>query len=263
VNDRLSSRRRPLRGSPGTATLNPPVRNAVRRFVRLLAGSGWAPKAIEKEVAKTCRRIPRSRPFAAHRRQPGSAGRVLTLWLSDPAYLDPHGRPRPLPLRGARLSMETLARRVDPQLDVSHVLRYLEDGDGVKRVGSRYVPRNRELVFRDRMSTTGSMQGLFGLLQTLERNQSFRTRISRRPQPLAQNPSLTVSAVGPFKNRLGQLSGRLLARLDAEMERCEKARRKRQRRVRVGVGIYRYQERPVARGRRRPMIKRHGKSRAR
>jgi hypothetical protein len=227
VNDGSSSRRGPLRGSLRTATLSPRVRSAVRRFVRLLA-CGCPPKEIEMEVARTCGRTPRSRPFAAHHRHPGNARRVLTLWLSDPAYLDLRGRPRRLPLRGARLSIETLARRVDPKLNVSQVLRYLQDREEVIRVRSRYVPRNREQILRDR------------------------------------DPSLPVSAIGPLKNRLGQLSSRLLARLDVEMQRLGKTRRKRQRRMRVGVGIRRFQEdRPVARGRRRPMVKRHGKSRER
>ena len=52
----------------------------------------------------------------------------MTLWFSDPEYVDAVGAPRPLSLRGSALSIEALARRIDPTLDVPTVLKFLQRG---------------------------------------------------------------------------------------------------------------------------------------
>lgn len=237
--------------------LEGPVRRAIHRFVRLLAWSGCSPEAIEKEVADACRHIPRSWSFTPDARHPGDAGHVLTLWFADPAYLDSQGQPRPLPLRGASASIEALTRRVDPKLDVRYVLRYLKDGGAVKRVGERYVPQDRVVIFRERTHTTASIAGLFGLLRTLVHNQWSGRGAPRRVQQFARNPSFPVSAIAPFQKRLRQLVRRFLVPVDADMHRREKARKRGERTVRMGVGVYQFEEdAPSSPERARPQARR-------
>jgi hypothetical protein len=241
-----------------------PVRRAIRRFVRLLAWSGCAPEAVEKEVAEACRGIPKSWSFAPDSRHAGDAGHVLTLWFADPAYLGARGQPRPLPLRGPALSLETLTHRVDPGLDVRYVLRYLKDGGAVKQVGERYVPQDRVVIFRDRSHTTASIAGLFGLLSTLEHNQWAGKRSPRRVQQFVRNPHLPVSAVVPFQARVRKFLHRLLVQFDAELHRREKTRKKGERTVRMGVGVYQFEEdAPTGRESPRPANRRRHKGRAR
>ena len=76
---------------------------AVGRFVRVLGRCGYEPDAIERKVSAACRRIPKSwaRSHPATLREMRDASHVLTLWFSDPAFLDASGKPRALPLRGA------------------------------------------------------------------------------------------------------------------------------------------------------------------
>jgi hypothetical protein len=228
-------------------TLEPPVREAVQRFVRVLAGCGCSPQAIRKEVLDACQRIPRSWSNPANLREAGDPGHVMTLWFSDPAYLDMRGNPRSLPLRGTPLSIETLAHRIDPKLDVRHVVHYLERGGALKRTGRRYLPRDRVLIFRGREYITPALRGLFGLLGTLEHNQWCDSGTARRMQLFSHNPRFPVSAAGAFEKGLRHLVNDLLIQADADMHRRERARRKGERTVRMGVGVYQFQEEPPPR----------------
>jgi hypothetical protein len=180
------------------------------------------------------------------RRHRGDAAHVMTLWFSDPTFLDARGYPRPLPLRGSRLSIEALAQRVDPKLDAADVLRYLEEGEVVKRTGQRYVPRDRVLMLRDRGYLRVQIRGLLGLLQTLEHNEWCDRRTPRRVQLWCHNPRFPVSAAEPFEKRLRQMVNRLAVRIDADMHRRERARKPGERTVTMGVGVYQFEEDPAA-----------------
>src|SRR5438874_13533717 len=121
-----SSRRTPRPRWPrGRApTLDARAVEAVTRFVRLLVRCGCAPKEIGKEVVKACRAVPTSWARQTKTTVPEveRAAHTLTLWFSDPEYLDSRGNPRPLPIRGTGPSLESLSRRLDPRVGVSEVL---------------------------------------------------------------------------------------------------------------------------------------------
>jgi hypothetical protein len=93
---------------PAPSALESQARAAMRSFVRVLARRGCAPRDLEQQLVRACREIPESWLHEVEARDPGAPAHVLTLWFSDPAYLDALGNPKPLPLRG-RNSIETLA----------------------------------------------------------------------------------------------------------------------------------------------------------
>lgn len=229
-------------GRSEASPLDSPASRAVQGFVRLLAGAGYATQAIQDEVLTACRRMPTSVTDSVERRHRGDVGHVMTLWFSDPMFLDARGYPRPLPLRGSRFSIETLAHRIDPNLDAARVLRYLEAGGVVKRSGQRYVPRNRAVIFRDRGHLRVQIRGLFGLIRTLEHNEWCDRRTRRRVQLWCHNPSFPVNAAAPFEKGLRQLVDRLAVRVDADMHRRERARRPGERTVTMGLGVYQFEE---------------------
>jgi hypothetical protein len=102
-----------------TSTLDSQAIEAVVRFVRVLARCGCTPKDIAQEVLKAGREIPKSWAQTAKSaiREIDVAVHVLTVWFAEPAYLDPKGNPRPLPLHGPGPSLEALSMRVDRSLD--------------------------------------------------------------------------------------------------------------------------------------------------
>lgn len=250
----------PKTSRPEASPLDSPAIRAVQGFVRLLAGAGYATQAIQEEVITACRRVPTSVTDSAERRHRGDVAHVMTLWFSDPTFLDARGYTRPLPLRGSRFSIETLAHRIDPKVDAARVLRYLEEGGVIKRAGQRYVPRNRAVIFRDRGHLRVQIRGLFGLIRTLEHNEWCDRRTPRRVQLWCHNPSFPVSAAAPFEKGLRQMVNRLAVRVDADMHRRERTRRPGERTVTMGLGVYQFEEDPTADAAR---VRRRGKTRRR
>jgi hypothetical protein len=228
-------------------TLEPQARQAVHRFIRALAHCGCTPQAIEHEVTKACRQIPVSWLSRADLRDSLEPAHVMTLWFSDPACLDARGNPRSLPLRGSPVSLEALAHRIDPNLDVRYVARYLEHGGALRRLGNRYLPRDRVLILRGRERMTPFLRGLFGLLRTLEHNRQCRGRSPGWLELISSNPRFPVSAVRSFEKRLRVLINRLLVKVDADMHRHECAARKGEQTVRMGVGVYQFEDGPAPR----------------
>jgi len=247
----MSAHRRSRTRHP--STLDSRALEAVQRFVRVLARYGCTPEDIAREVTNAVRQIPRSwasRAMAALC-DPDDAGHVLTLWFSDPAYLDFRGNPRPLPFRGAGGSLEALARRVDRNLEAREVLKFLVRHGGLKRVGTRYVPRDRKIILRRAGGPLyfRNLRGLLGMLRTLEHNSQPKRRVPGWFEALAANPSFPVSARQAFEKRLGRLAWRFLYHIDADMHRRERERKPDEQTVRLGVGVYRFEEGPLPRGR--------------
>jgi hypothetical protein len=225
--------------------LDAPALEAVGRFVRVLGRCGYQPDAIEQEVVAACRKIPKSwaRSFPATLREMRDASHVLTLWFSDPAFLDATGNPRALPLRGARASLEALVRRVDRSISASELLSYLLRMRALRVVHSRYVPRDRVLSLRGAGGPDNfrGLRGLLGMLRTLEHNGLPKSRASGWFEAFAENPRFPVSRLLAFEKRLRRFGNRALLQLDADMHRREIARRPNERTIRLGVGMYQFE----------------------
>jgi hypothetical protein len=225
----------------------------VARFVRVLARCGCAPNEIGKEVLKACREIPKSWAQNPKATVPemDAAAHALTLWFSDPAYLDASGNPRPLPVRGAAPSLESLSLRFDPKLDVQEVLRHLRRPSVLRRVGARHVPRDRVLSFRGSGSPyhSRSLRTLLAMLSTLEHNSGPRRSTPGWFEVFAVNPRIPVSQVPGFDQRLRRRGNGFIVETDADLLSCERARKANEPTVCVGVGVYRFEEQPLPRER--------------
>lgn len=248
-----STRRRRTLARGHSSSIDSRALEAVGRFVRILARVGCTPEDIAREVGKACRQVPKSwaHKAMAALRQIDDASHVLTLWFSDPAYLDPRGNPQPLPLRGAGGSLESLVRRVDRKLDASDVRRYLSRGGALRRIGRRYVPRDRALSLRGARDPVRfhQVRALLGMLRTLEHNIQPKPQAAEWFEFFAENPHFPASARQGFDKRLRRLGMRFLYQLDTDMHRRERARQAGDRTVRLGVGVYRFEDegRPLKR----------------
>jgi hypothetical protein len=241
-------------GSPGrkprqSSTLDGRAIEAATRFVRVLARCGCAPKDIAREVLRACRKVPRSwaKNAIATVRGMDAAAHIVTLWYSEPAYLDSRGNPRPLPLRGPGASLESLLEQVDRKLDTQEVLRHLLRRQVLRRFGSRYLPRERLVSFRGTGAPyhSRSLRGLVSMLRTLEHNSEPERSTPGWFEVIAVNPRFPMSSRAAFDERLRRLGMRWLVQIDADMHRRERSRRKGERTVPLGVGIYRFEESPL------------------
>jgi len=219
---------------------------AIERFVRLLAHCACAPDAVLEQVRRACAQIPRrwvSKAQAAPR-EIRDATHVLTVWFSDPAYLDRRGAPRPLPLRGSRYSLETLVSSVDRGLDAGAVLAYFVKARALRRRGSRYVPWRRALSLRGMRGPNEFryLRALLSLLRTFEHNSRPRRQVPSWFEFAADNPRIPKRACGKFDEFVRVRAMRYLYDADSELRRLELTCKPGEPTVRLGTGVYRFEE---------------------
>jgi len=116
----------------------------------VVASAGYTPREIETAVKRECRNLPKT--WVREKREPlpgmDAAARMLELWYSDTRYLDSNANPRPLPLRGETLSLESFSLQIAPNLAVEEVLRHLLHPGVLRETEAGYVPRDRVLWIR-------------------------------------------------------------------------------------------------------------------
>ena len=240
------TRRKAARMSP-PKRLDPHAQEAVARFVRLLAQRGMTPDGIAREVIAACRRIPKSvgsdsapesLPYRHH------TSHILTLWFSDPKFLGPDGTPRPLPVHGNEESVEALAKQVDSRVDADEMVRFLERAKALRRVGDRYVPRERMMVLRGTgiAASVRKLRVLLAMLRAFEHNQRSKRQVPGWIEAFAYNPCFPARAIPAFDRKVRAHASKLLVQLDGDMHREERLRDPNEPTVRVGVGVYRFEE---------------------
>jgi len=242
---RLPSRRVPNAAASSTR-LDPHTREAIVRFVRLLAQCGITPESIAREASAASTKVPKSwagrskhtLPYLHH------TSHILTLWFSDPRFLGPEGAPRPLPVQGPEESIEALVQRVDLRLDASEVVRFLVRSRVLRAVGDRYVPRERSVVLRGRDVVDGfrKLRGLLGMLRAFEHNQRSKRQVPTWFEATADNPRFPVRAIPAFDRKVRAHANKLLLQLDGDMHREERSRDPNEPTVRIAVGVYRFEE---------------------
>lgn len=232
----------------GSGPIDRDTRDAIHRFVRVLAQRGCPTRAIQEEVALACEGLTdvQAGEPAPWRRVDDSA-HVLTLWFSDPAYTDREGEPSPLQTLGPAPSLEALVSRVDPALDVTQVLEVLRRTGSVRQVGERYAPRKRSLVMRDARDLPDVLGGLFGHLQTFEHN-GWGPRDDPRLETYSLNRNIPLSAVADLEGKMRTMGERFILQTDATLHDAEAERRPGERTVHMGIGVYEWIYDPLAPG---------------
>lgn len=228
----------PKNQARGPGTIDSAAREALRRIVRLLTHRGCSAREIEEEVALVCKQMPQEPPpQVTNARLLEDSGHVLTLWFSDPAYTSAEGALRPLPLSGAAPSIEALVRRVNPDLDVHQVLQTLRRGGALRELGSQFVARRRDLIFRDSELLRDTLGSLFGLLMTLEHNR-WGPRDQPRLELFSVNRSVPRRAIGEVERKTRPIADQMLRRADEAMHDIELEAAPGEATVEMGLGVY-------------------------
>lgn len=241
---RATRRARKTARSRGAA---PPalVLEAIERFVRVLARTGVPARELARAFRDACDRVPATlvREGRHEVRKTIDALHVVTLWFSDPDFLDAEGRPLALTAEGRGPSIASLIRRIDASLDPSEAIEYLLKVNALRRKGARYVPKRREA----RMRGTGALvharnlDPILGILRTLEHNSRPRHEARSWFERIAQNPCVPVRALAQFDARFERVATDFTRSMDALMHRAERARRGNEPTVRLGIGVYRFE----------------------
>ena len=230
----------------GSTTLDERALEAVTRFVRVLTHCGYRSEDVGREVMNACRKVPKTWTRSAKGDVPGmdAAAQAVTVWFSDPAYLDSRGNPLPLPLRGANLSLESLLQRVDPDVDAAELLPHLLRWQVLRRLRNRYLPRDHLVMLAGPGGPHNArvVHGLLSMLRTLEHNSEPERTTPGWFEVIAYNRRFPVSGCEAFEQRFRPLGLRLLQRVDSYLHRRERRRKKGERTVQVGVGVYLFEE---------------------
>ena len=218
---------------------------ALQRLVGLLAACGYARSDIQAAATRALRGMPRTNPKrpALEAEFVGDAPHVITLWFQDPALLNAKGHPKPLPLHGAGLTLESLVRRLGRPQDPKLLTRYLRRIGGIRKVPGGWVPVNRYLYFKDRSvgGAVHALEGTLGYLRTSHRNVSRRR--GQSPWFEARVTSRPISRKNlPHVDRLvRQLGHDYLATLDRRLTALEKRNPGPDAQIRVSIGSYYYE----------------------
>lgn len=218
----------------------------LEKTLALLVGNGYPPESLRAMAGEICARMPRPRTARDPTRAIFTAelGHILTHWYTDPTHLDAHGNPRALPARGSSPCIAELVRRASPSLDVDLAIRQLVKSRSLKRIGNRYVPTGRRVLFnpKDAVATARGLLPLLGFLDTFDFNLNRRGKLAPRFEVTAVNPALPVEAIEAFKARLGKRGMEFLHDIDSQMRRAELRASSSAARARVGVGLFYFED---------------------
>jgi hypothetical protein len=221
--------------------LDPLAREALERVARVFARCGFPPAETARVFKQTCEHIPISlgRHGTGTSNQSDDAAHVLTLWFTEPEYLQ-DGQPRPLFLRGAAPSIEALVRHIQPGPTVNAVMQFLLATRALRRIGRRYVPRARTVRHRGspRSQSAHSLRILLGLLRNVEHNARPRSAGPSWPEFTADCPQFPVRLRTAFNIRAEKDALALTRQKDAEMRRAESSRRPDEPTVPLSVSFY-------------------------
>jgi hypothetical protein len=223
-------------------------REFLERLARILVHTGHSPQKLSREFADICKGLkePTTPWDPARLNFVSDLPHVIAHWHSDPQYVDPEGRPIPLPVRARGPSMTALIGVVSPSRNAAEVIETLVALRAVRRRGSFYVPTDRYLAFNQQRTTAlaHGLDALLGMLRTVERNVPGRggnTVLERA----AINPRFPISALPAFHRRLKRVAAEFLFSVDADMRRREVARESNLT-TRLGVGVFAFEDPPIA-----------------
>ena len=238
----LESTRSGRRGRARAPSLGPALLEAVSHFVRILARCGAKGEDIVAAVRAAADRIPPAWAVQAEHaiREIDYAGHVLTIWFSEPGFLDGAGKPVSLPFEGGLRSVAALVRSADRRLNAREVLAYLLKSGAVRRQGQRYLPRARSVQLRGWQGPASfhAQRMLSHMLATLEHNVMLKRAARGWFQYAAENRRFPLRARAELDERVRRLGMELLSRLDAYMRRREVTAKPGEPTLRVGVGLH-------------------------
>ena len=234
----------------GTGAPQAVVLEAIDRFVQLLARMGTPSRELKDAIAKACAR--HSQAFEGRKARyllETQAAHILTIWFSEPMYVDRDGAPIPLPARGVGPSIEALTASLGEAVPTPEVIRYLLKAKALKRRGSKYVPQKRDALFQG-PGVTGRYRNLLpllGMLSTLLHNSSPHEDARNWFEVRAYNPKLPRRARGQFASKVSRLAMEFLKVCDEDLHRWERTVKPGEPTVHTGIGVYQYEE-PVPSG---------------
>lgn len=231
--------------------LDPTADEVLRQVVQLMISCGQSPTAITGAVDRLCRAFSiQNAPFSgAIQQEWEDAPHLMTLWFSDPQYLNQDGMPKALPARGPAPSIEALLLTFESEIDAHTAIQFLIKVEGLRKEGELYVPTSRAISFRGKagIPQTRNLRVLASLLRTLEHNGQLESAGHTLVEFFAVNPRFPLAQLHSFHERvLRPKAMAFLNQADSDMHRRELVRSEGEPTVRLGIGVYAFEEKEPA-----------------
>jgi hypothetical protein len=169
-------------------------------MAHILVHTGHSPKELARQFTEIC----------SAWKEPAQGGKppdinfltglteIIARWHAESEFLDSRGAPLALPLRAGHPSLGSLIKRVLPHADPRVVVQSLIEIRGVRRVGNRFSPTDRQLRFTQQNARIYGLQALRGLLRTIEYNVTRAPAGSTIQERVAVSPYFPAHALGAF-----------------------------------------------------------------
>ena len=153
--------------------------------------------ATQSRQPGTDRRSAKSRGHSTYVVAPN----LLCRWHKNVKLLDDLGNPRPLPLRGAAPSVESLVRAEKPRDSVADVVRFLRHAKLIRRSGTGWVPAAAEAIVQDLNATIAehSTLTLLRFLETMNHNLQADAPAGRLIERCAVTADFPPEALAEFR----------------------------------------------------------------
>jgi hypothetical protein len=221
------------------------AQEALERFVATLERCGLNRMQIAQEFSGSGR-ASRNKPTlpVGPRLELPEAAHLITLWCSDPNYVDGNGEPLALPAKGAHRSLQALLRRVRSEHPDKEIIDYLHHMGAIRRTRGLFSLTRRWLFVRGvpGSAEARTLRELVGMLKTLEHNLAAPASESGWFEFMAFNPNFPVRELPAFDQFLRRDGLGLLRKADHFLEQRESARKPGEPTVWVGLSLHQVQQ---------------------
>lgn len=198
-----------------------------------------------KEISRIKGRLSSGRPASEVAHRQDRISRVLSGWHQDRDFLDEHAQPRVIPVTGATLSFEELARRYGGDVPPITILRELRRVEAVSVVNEQVavLRRNYRLDTADPQALVRAGSVLADIGATVTHNLYRDPDTLSRFEARASNTNIPASAVADYRRFIYTESQAFLEKVDAwltdhEAPGTSDGTSDGDARVRLGVGMY-------------------------
>ncbi|MFL6600832.1 MAG: hypothetical protein ACJ8R9_05820 [Steroidobacteraceae bacterium] len=224
---------------PFDALASETLRLIIKAFLRC----GYSPRDIgvraKAEAARIARRV---RPVGNGARiDQDDWARVVTLWSTEPEYVDEDGAPLILRIRGPAPSIEALVRRVESKLTLEEVCNGLLRAGAVRKVGRRLAAEaHPALVYPSgsKDQSAHQLRALNALVWTFEHNSNLNPNAVPWVERWATAQVFPESAVTAYSLEATSRAMAFLKEQDALMQRLASSTKPEGRKVRAHLHVF-------------------------
>jgi hypothetical protein len=246
---RPKARRRPSSSKTGPdalpIALTQTLRVVLRHFSERGVGAAKLRGALEDALASFDQPI-KDVETAAHKAMRGRID-LLATWHRDARFLDEHGKPRVLSLKGSPSLCELFDKHLPSEQSKGLAQRLAEEG-AIRRAGRNgWLPSKRTLIVSsDSSSALIRLPGqIDAFLSTLLHNGQAKGKASKRLERTVFVDQFPAEMLAAFDQQTQRLGGQLIDEMDNWLLRRDTASTDKKSSLRAGVGVFAFIDPPT------------------